>query len=206
MLQPAGHILDSSSVLIEIGGRRVVLSGDLGRLHHPLLQAPSPTPECDVIVVESTYGDRGHEPDGLGALADVVHRTLDRRGSVLIPAIAVDRTEVILMALKRLTEEGRIPHVPVYVDSPMALGALRIHQQALESHAPDVRTDRGLDALVFDPGDLRETHSAQESMALNDPRLPCVIVSASGMATGGRVVHHLRHLLPDRRNSLVLVG
>ncbi len=206
VLRPAGHILGSSSVLVEVGGRSVLFSGDLGRPQHPLLKAPPAPPACDAIVIESTYGDRDHEAEGLGELASIISRTVERGGSVVIPAFAVDRTEVVLMALKRLTQDGRIPGVPVFVDSPMALGALRIYQRGLEANDADVRTDLGPDALVFDPGNLHEAHSAQESMALNEPRQPCVIVSASGMATGGRVVHHLRHLLPDRRNSVVLVG
>ena len=206
VLQPAGHILGSSAVLVDVRGTRVVFSGDLGRPRHPLLVAPSPPPSCDVIVVESTYGDRDHDEEGLAQLAAVVSATIARGGSVVIPAFAVDRTEVVLMALRRLTREGLIPRVPVYVDSPMALGAMRIYQHALTAGDPDVRPDVAHDALVLDPGDLHEIHSAQESMALNAPRQPCVIVSASGMATGGRVVHHLRHLLPDRRNAVVLVG
>ncbi|HUW16437.1 MAG TPA: MBL fold metallo-hydrolase [Actinomycetes bacterium] len=205
-LQPAGHILGSSTVLLELGGRRVVFSGDLGRPGHPLLVAPPPPPACDAIVVESTYGDRGHQTEGLDQLAAIISRTVGRGGVVVIPAFAVDRTEVVLMALKQLTDEGRIPATPVFVDSPMALGALRIYRSALDRDSPDVRTDLGPDSLVFDPGDLREAHTAQESMDLNDPGRPCVIVSASGMATGGRVVHHLRHLLPDPKNAVVLVG
>ena len=205
-LQPAGHILGSSTVLLELGGRRVVFSGDLGRPGHPLLVAPPPPPACDAIVVESTYGDRGHQTEGLDQLAAIISRTVGRGGVVVIPAFAVDRTEVVLMALKQLTDEGRIPATPVFVDSPMALGALGIYRSALDRDSPDVRTDLGPDSLVFDPGDLREAHTAQESMDLNDPGRPCVIVSASGMATGGRVVHHLRHLLPDPKNAVVLVG
>jgi metallo-beta-lactamase family protein len=205
-LQPAGHILGSSSALVELAGRRVVFSGDLGRPGHPLLVAPPPPPPCDAIVVESTYGDRAHQSESLDELAAVVSRTVGRGGVVVIPAFAVDRTEVVLMALRRLTDEGRIPAVPVFVDSPMALGALRVYRRALEQDSADVRTDLGPDSLVFDPGDLREAHTAQESMALNDPGRPCIIVSASGMATGGRVVHHLRHLLPDPANAVVLVG
>jgi len=205
-LQPAGHILGSSTVLLELGGRRVVFSGDLGRPGHPLLVAPPPPPACDAIVVESTYGDRGHQTEGLDQLAAIISRTVGRGGVVVIPAFAVDRTEVVLMALKQLTDEGRIPATPVFVDSPMALGALRIYRSALDRDSPDVRTDLGPDSLVFDPGDLREAHTAQESMDLNDPGRPCVIVSASGMATGDRVVHHLRHLLPDPKNAVVLVG
>lgn len=206
VLQPAGHILGSSSALLDVGGRRVVFSGDLGRPNHPLLKAPPPPPGCETIVVESTYGDRDHDPEGLDALAAIVSRTVGRGGVVVIPAFAVDRTEVVLMALKQLTEEGRIPPIPVYVDSPMALQALSVYRRGLATDHPDVRTDLGPDELVFDPGNLREAHTAQESMALNDPGYPCVIVSASGMASGGRVVHHLRHLLPDPKNSVVLVG
>ena len=205
-LQPAGHILGSASALLEASGRRVVFSGDLGRPGHPLLVAPAPPPACDVIVVESTYGDRDHSPEGFHELAEVITRTVRRGGSVVIPAFAVDRTEVVLMALRQLTQQGRIPRVPVHVDSPMAQRGLGIYRQGLAAHHPDVRDDLGSDALVFDPGDLREAHTVEESIALNDPDEPCVIVSASGMATGGRVVHHLKHLLPDPRNAIVLVG
>ncbi len=206
MLQPAGHILGSASVLLDVSGRRVVFSGDLGRPAHPLLGPPPPPPGCEVIVVESTYGDRDHSPEGFDELAEVITRTVGRGGSVVIPAFAVDRTEVVLMALRQLTEQGRIPRIPVHVDSPMALRALGIYREGLAARHPDVRPDLGPDTLVFDPGDLREAHSAEESIALNDPDEPCIIVSASGMATGGRVVHHLKHLMPDPRNAIVLVG
>jgi metallo-beta-lactamase family protein len=206
VLQPAGHILGSASALLDVSGRRVVFSGDLGRPAHPLLAAPPPPPACEVIVVESTYGDRDHSPQGLDELAELITRTVTRGGSVVIPAFAVDRTEVVLMALRQLTQEGRIPRVPVHVDSPMALRALGIYREGLARDDPDVRTDLGPDALVFNPGDLHEAHTAEESMALNDPAEPCIIVSASGMATGGRVVHHLKHMLPDARNAIVLVG
>ena len=125
---------------------------------------------------------------------------------MLIPAFAVDRTEVVLMALRRLTESGRIPRVPVYVDSPMALRALDVYEKAVADHDPDIRPEVTVDRDIFDPGALREIHTAQESMSINAPDEPCIIVSASGMATGGRIVHHLKHLLPDRRNTVVLVG
>jgi len=206
VLRPAGHILGSASVLVDVDGCRAVFSGDLGRPHHPLLVAPDPPPTAETLVLESTYGDRTHEDTGLDVLADIVTRTIDRGGVVVIPAFAVDRTEVVLMAVRRLVLAGRILAVPVYVDSPMALGALRVYRRALERHDPDVRTDLGPDALVFDPGRLKEASSVQESRALTASRTPCIIVSASGMATGGRVVHHLKHLLPDRDSSVVLVG
>ncbi len=206
VLQPAGHILGSSSVQLRLAGRSVLFSGDLGRPSHPLLAAPPPPPASDVVVVESTYGNRGHDPNGEAVLADAVRRTVQRGGTVLIPAFAVDRTEVVLMALRRLMTSGQIPHVPVFVDSPMALSGLAIYQEALRHHSVELRSDLGDPATVFDPGDLRRARTPAESMELNAPRTPCIVVSASGMATGGRVVHHLKHLLPDHRSTVLLVG
>jgi metallo-beta-lactamase family protein len=202
--RPAGHILGSSSVEVAVDGRRLVFSGDLGRASHPLLRPPAPRPPADVVVVESTYGDRLHPPDETDRLAEVVTRTIRRGGSVLIPAFAVDRTEVVLHALARLRRAGAIQDVPVHVDSPMALAALDIYRRAVESGADDVRADLPPDP--FDLGDVRLAASVEESMQLNEPRRPCIIVSASGMASGGRVVHHLAHLVPDRRNTVVLAG
>ena len=171
-----------------------------------MLVPPPGPPAADVVVMESTYGDRFHPPTSDDELADVVVRTIGRGGVVLIPAFAVDRTEVVLMALKRLVAAGRIPSVPVYVDSPMALRALKVYQTAVDVREPDVRPDVTLAERAFDPGDLREISSSQESMSINQPDHPCIIISASGMATGGRIVHHLKFLLPNPRNSVVLVG
>jgi metallo-beta-lactamase family protein len=205
-LTPAGHILGSAAAQVVLDGRRVVVSGDLGRGNHPLLAPPAPRPSADVVLVESTYGDRRHGAHPEEALAEVLRRTLGRGGVAVIPAFAVDRTEVVLMTLRRLMADGRVPVVPVFADSPMALGGLEVYRRAVAEHAPDVRPHlAGIDR-AFDPGDLREVHDAADSKAINDPGFPCIIVSASGMATGGRVVHHLKHLLPDPRNSVVLVG
>lgn len=206
VLVPAGHILGSAVVQLQVGERRVVVSGDLGRGNHPLLRPPAPRPGADVVLVESTYGDRRHGPHPDDALADVLRRTLGRGGVAVIPAFAVDRTEVVLMTLQRLMADGRVPVVPVFADSPMALGGLHVYRKAVSEHAADIRADVAGPDETFDPGDLREVHDAEDSMAINDPGFPCIIVSASGMATGGRVVHHLKHLLPDPRNSVVLVG
>jgi metallo-beta-lactamase family protein len=204
-LRPAGHILGSSTVLVEVGEGRVLFSGDLGRQQHPLLAPPAPPSQAETVVVESTYGDRRHETSGDEMLAAAITRTAARGGVILIPAFAVDRTEVVLMALRRLTVLGAIPALPVYADSPMALAALEIYRDALRRGSPDLRPEHRTED-IFDPGDLHEARTAQESMELNSPGHPCIIVSASGMATGGRVVHHLRHLLPDARNTVVLVG
>jgi metallo-beta-lactamase family protein len=158
------------------------------------------------VVVESTYGDRQHPATGSTLLADAINRTVDRRGVVLIPAFAVDRTELVLLELGRLMRAGRIPQVPVYLDSPMALAALEVYRRALTAHQSQVRPDVVGHGDIFNPGDLRLARTAAESERLNRPTDPCIIVSASGMATGGRVVHHLTHQLPDRRNTVVLTG
>ena len=201
----AGHILGSSSALISIGAGRVLFSGDLGRISHPLLRPRDAPPAARTVVIESTYGDRVHPAEGDHPhkfLADAIGRTVKRGGSVLIPAFAVDRTELVLQALAQLTASGEIPAVPVYVDSPMALAALDVYRS--QSLRQDLRP--GLPARLVNLPDLHAAHSAQESMRLNEPRTPSIIISASGMATGGRVVHHLQHLLPDPRHTVILTG
>ncbi|MBK5307153.1 MAG: MBL fold metallo-hydrolase [Frankiaceae bacterium] len=202
--RPAGHILGSATVHVEIeGGASILFSGDLGRQGHPLLKAPAAPPAADVVVVESTYGQRKHQRRDPARLADAINRTVARGGSVLIPAFAVDRTEVLLCALKELVEGGAIPRVPVFVDSPMALRALGIYREALDRQDPDVRS------LADDPFDLTHLQaltSVEQSMTVNSPRYPSIVISASGMASGGRVLHHLKHQLPDPRNTVVLVG
>jgi metallo-beta-lactamase family protein len=203
-LQPAGHILGSASALVEIDGVRVVFSGDLGRTQHPLVAPAAPPPAADVVVVESTYGDRAHPTPDPDLLASAIRRTVARGGSVLIPAFAVDRTELVLMELHRLMACGQIPRLPVHVDSPMALATLDVYRRALRD---PTLVRAGLPAGdPFDPGELHAAHSREESEQLNRPTRPCIVVSASGMATGGRVVHHLEHQLPDRRNCVVLTG
>ncbi|GAA2741161.1 MBL fold metallo-hydrolase [Terrabacter aerolatus] len=201
---PAGHILGSSSVLVELGGSSVLFSGDLGRPDHPVLLPRARPPAARTVVVEATYGDRAHpevDPEHR-VMAEAIRRTIRRGGSVVVPAFAVDRTEIVLLAIADLAESGAIPDVPVWVDSPMALAALEIYRDP--AHAAEVRPE-ALARLQRLSG-LRTAHSAEESMRLNNPGTPCIIVSASGMATGGRVVHHLRHLLPQARNTVLLTG
>ncbi len=205
-LRRAGHILGSATVAVDADGRRALFSGDLGRPHHPLLLPPEDPPPSDTIVVESTYGDRQHPEPGSDLLADTIRRTVERGGSVLIPAFAVDRTELVLLELRRLMRAGELPRLRVYVDSPMALAALSVYQRAIARGSPQVRP--GLEGAGdrFDPGDLEAVHTPEESRRLNSPSSPCVVISASGMAAGGRVVHHLEHFAPDGRNSVVLTG
>lgn len=158
------------------------------------------------VLIESTYGGREHH-DPAGAahepLASLIRRTAKRGGSVLIPAFAVDRTEVVLQTLTQLHKDGRIPTLPVFVNSPMALAALRIYTET--RFADELRPD--LDAGSFvDLPQLHEVRSTEDSMKLNSPKVPSIIISSSGMATGGRVLHHLEHMLPDPRHAVVLAG
>ncbi|MCF8526737.1 MAG: MBL fold metallo-hydrolase [Candidatus Nanopelagicales bacterium] len=209
-LDVGGHILGSSVVTVHetSRGRTVVFSGDLGRGNHPLLAPPSPPCEADAIVLESTYGDRAHgEIDSeLDEMAAVITRTLKRGGTVVIPAFAVDRTEVLLRALRALQDQQRIPVAPIHVDSPMALAALRVYLAAIRDGDPEITSAvraEGEDAI--DMPNLHEATTPQQSMAL-DSSGARIIVSASGMATGGRVTHHLKAFLPDRDNCVLLVG
>lgn len=207
---PAGHILGASIVVLDIAEKRLVFSGDLGRDEHPLLVSASPIPagHVDAVIVESTYGDREHDAPS-DQFAKTISETVARGGSVLIPAFAVDRTEVILVELRELMEAGAIPRVPIFADSPMALRAIAFYRDAINSGTPDIRSDvhenwAGRDP--FDPGTLREMVTVEDSKSINNPTEPCIIISASGMGTGGRVVHHLREMLPNPLHTVILVG
>lgn len=205
----AGHILGSATVLLELGeGRRILFSGDLGRPIHPLLSPPEPPPDCDVLVVESTYGNRIHEgtAEAMEKLADTVVRTAARGGTVVIPAFAVDRTEVILCALTDLVAAGRVPDLPVYVDSPMAMAVLGVYRDAVGRRSEEIRSEVDAARLLQVGGRVREAPSREDSMAIDALDTPAIVISASGMASGGRVLHHLARRLPDRRNSVVLAG
>ncbi|WP_425558657.1 MBL fold metallo-hydrolase RNA specificity domain-containing protein [Kitasatospora albolonga] len=209
-LHHGGHILGSVWVHLTLeDGHTLAASGDLGRPVHPLLRPPEPFTGADVLLMESTYGNRQHEETAARErFATAIERTLARRGTVVIPSFAVDRTEVVLHQLAELRASGRLPaHIPVYVDSPMALAALEIYREAFTTRSPQLRPEAlaaGERALSPEPFTL--IRSLQESLALADSDAPSVLVSASGMATGGRVVHHLGRLLPDPRNTVIVVG
>jgi metallo-beta-lactamase family protein len=205
VLRRAGHVLGSRFAEVNVDGRTTAFSGDLGRPDHPLLEPPEPLRPVDHVVVESTYGDRVHAALGKDELADVLTRTVQRGGTALVPAFAVDRTPLLLHVLRELVEAGRVPDVPVYVDSPMALAALDVYRGAL-GPGGDFRDSVVRDPNPFDPGKLRLVRDPGESARLNDARHPCILISASGMAEGGRVLHHLEHQLPNRRNAVVLTG
>ena len=207
---PSGHILGAAFVEVEFFGKRLLFTGDMGRQEHPLLVSPDHVPagRFDAIITESTYGDREHAPTTTD-FADAINQTLDRGGSILIPAFAVDRTEVILIQLRELMEKGTIRNVPIYADSPMALKALAFYRKAINEDSEEIRDEIVLDWKdkdPFNPGTLVELMTVEESKSINEPPQPCIIISASGMATGGRVVHHLRNMLPNPKHTVMLVG
>ncbi|HZK06309.1 MAG TPA: MBL fold metallo-hydrolase [Actinomycetaceae bacterium] len=200
----AGHILGSASVRIEMPETSVLFSGDLGRATHPILK-PRVTPQgAEWVVMESTYGDREHpEPEEPHAeMAAAIRRTVARGGQVLIPAFAIDRTPLVLHALTAMYREGRIPDVPVFVDSPMGLRALAVYA--------DTRLDELITPLTTNDflgmPRLEEAMSSNDSKAINRQTEPCIIVSSSGMLEGGRVLHHLKRLVVDPRNTIILTG
>jgi metallo-beta-lactamase family protein len=210
----SGHILGACSLELTINenGKKtvVVFSGDIGRYDHPILRDPE-TPQCnaDVVLCESTYGDREHASgDPADELATIVNRVVQRGGSIVIPAFAVDRTQTLMYYLRLLEDQQRIPHVPVYVDSPMAINTTDLYLKYREDHnARFSREEVGEGKR--DPLSVHEFHltrSVEESKAINNVKTPCIIISASGMASGGRVLHHLAQRLPDAKNAVILAG
>lgn len=202
----AGHILGSSSVRVSTPHTAVVFSGDLGRHDHPVLRPRDIPPGAPVVVIESTYGDREHpEPVNLPhePFADAIRRTVQRGGAVLVPAFAIDRTEVVLRTIAQLRADGRIPEIPVYVNSPMASAGLEVYKRAGQELRPDI--DLGDFAKL---PNVHIVRSAEESMELTRGRRrdPHIVISSSGMVNGGRVLHHLERMLPDPRNAIILTG
>ncbi len=203
----AGHILGAGLIQCRIGGRLVVFSGDLGRYGVPIMRDPDPVPEADVLLVESTYGDRLHSPDGhRDQLAAAVTRAADTKGWLLIPAFAVGRSQEILYDLRELEEAGRIPSVPAYLDSPMAIQATAIYATHPEEHDAELRRVETGGRRPFAPRHFSLCKSVDDSKRLNDTAGPGIIIAGSGMATGGRILHHLRRLLPHEATTVLFVG
>ncbi len=206
----AGHIVGASSLeltITENGKKMVVLfSGDIGRYAQPILKDPEPPAPCDVLLCESTYGDRDHAP-GVpeDVLAEVVNRVAKRGGQIVIPAFAVDRTQTIMYILRKLEDSKKIPPLPVYVDSPMAISVTGLYLHHHEDHVltftKDEKNGNPLDAHT-----VHYMRTVDDSKKINGVRGPAIIVSASGMATGGRVLHHLARLAPDAKNAILLAG
>ena len=208
----AGHILGSCSFALTIveSGKKTLLafSGDIGRYSQPILKDPTTPPRADYLICESTYGDREH-PDGDPAslIAEVVNRVAKRGGSIVIPAFAIGRTQTFMYYLRELEDQRRIPRLPVYVDSPMALSATDLYVRHTEDH--DLDFSRLENNGNHDPLAVHEFHltrTVEASKAINNVKTPCIIISASGMVSGGRVLHHLAQRLPDSRNAVILAG
>jgi len=209
----AGHILGSSSLELTIteNGKKlvVVFSGDVGRYDQPILNDPT-TPaakQIDTLLCESTYGDREHDPgDPLQLLADIVNRVVKRGGSIVIPAFAIGRTQTFMFYLRQLEDLQKIPKVPVYVDSPMALSATDLYLKYKEDHDLQFTRDEQGGGDPLNVHTFHLARSVAESKAINDVKTPCIIISASGMVTGGRVLHHLAQRLGDALNCVILGG
>ena len=206
---PAGHLLGSAFVRLRRAGSQapgVLFGGDLGRYDRPILPDPDPGVACDALLLESTYGDRLHLPDdGGGVLATLINETDERRGKLIVPAFAIGRVEEVLYRIKALEDAGKIRPLPVYVDSPMALDALRFYQKRVDELDPDMQTARGA-VSAFCTARFTPVATARESQEVVQAPGPAIVISASGMATGGRVLHHLARSLPDGRNTVLFVG
>lgn len=206
--RPAGHIIGSATVdlALERSGLRVVFTGDLGRYDQPILVDPEPVPEADVLLLESTYGDRDHPKDPKGQLEHIVNAAIARGGALLIPAFAVGRTQTLIWVLRELEREGRIPSVPVFIDSPMAN---RVSEVTCRHEADlDVDMLRKMEQrecpLCCKRYSLCET--PEQSKAINRVQGPIIVIAGSGMATGGRILHHFINRLSDPRTTVLLAG
>ncbi len=209
---PAGHILGSAIVELEVRERalwkRIVFSGDIGRYGMPLLVDPEPVESADVLIIESTYGNRVHPP--VASMKDDLLRIVmdahQKGGRVIIPAFSLGRTQQVVYHLNELFNENKLPRIPVYVDSPLSNRVTAVHRRYAESLDDDVNKALRHDVDVFGFETLHYTESPQQSMELNNKSGPFVVISASGMCESGRILHHLKHTISNERNTVVMIG
>jgi metallo-beta-lactamase family protein len=202
-----GHILGACAITLRIGGKTIVFSGDIGRYGEPILVDPQPVTMGDLLLIESTYGDRLHDGGNLqDEMAAVINRTYKRRGIVIIPSFAVGRTQTLLYYLRELKAAERIPDIPVIIDSPMASDATAIYRH--HSSEYDERSKELLrkGAQPFAVSKMFFIREREESIKLNSIEEPMILISASGMLSGGRILHHLKHRISDKRNTVMFVG
>ncbi len=203
----SGHILGASTVEVVASGRRLVYSGDLGRYDVPIMRDPVAVASADTLLVESTYGDRLHPAgDATPVIGQAVQRAADLRGWLLVPAFAIGRTQDLLYVVRELEEAGRIPRLPVYLDSPMGIESTAIYERHPEEHDPATIQITAEGKRPFVPSRFHLCPTADDSKKLNGIDGPGVIIAGSGMATGGRILHHLRHRLADERTTVLFVG
>jgi metallo-beta-lactamase family protein len=203
----AGHILGSSSLLIEGDGVRLCFSGDVGRPGLPIIRDPDTMPPADYLIMESTYGDRIHEPDQTvgDTLCEVVNRTFNRGGRLIVPAFAVGRVQQLVLLLNELNRAGRIPKVPIFVDSPLAVDVTKVFRDHPECYDDKVKA-MIKDGDPFGFGRLRYVRETEESKKLNSLQGPYIVISPSGMCEAGRVLHHLANNISDERNTVLITG
>jgi metallo-beta-lactamase family protein len=208
----AGHLLGSAMVSLRVRAddreRMITFTGDLGRRGLPILRDPAPVPPAELLISESTYGGKTHEPVDLlaGALGDLVKRTAERGGKLLIPAFSLGRTQTVVYFLHQLIKAGRLPALPIFVDSPLAASATEVFR--LQPDCFNEETARLLedDPDLFGQQRIHYLHSVEESKQVNDRRDPCIIIAASGMCEAGRILHHLKHNVSDERNTVLIIG
>lgn len=210
--QDAGHVLGSAMVVVDYkedgSDRRLLFSGDLGRKNMPLLRDPWIPEDADTVIMESTYGDRDHDPIETmeEKLAEVVLRTIRRGGKIIIPSFALERAQEVVFALKRLEMNGAIPTIPVYVDSPLTVDITEIFRYHKELFDPETSQVMKVAGDAFTLNHIEYVRNADDSMRLNTLKEPCIIISASGMCEVGRILHHLRNNCEDPRNTILIVG
>ncbi|MDE1941239.1 MAG: MBL fold metallo-hydrolase [Patescibacteria group bacterium] len=207
-LKDAGHILGSSMIEISAGGKKILFTGDLGNSPAPLLRDSEPIGDVDHLIMESVYGDRNHEDrEGrINKLEQAIKDTIARNGTLVIPAFAIDRTQVLLYELNDLVEQKKIPSIPVFVDSPMAIKATEVYRRSTDLFNDRVREQIRCGDDIFAFSHLQYTMSRDQSEAIDHARAPKIIMAGSGMSVGGRILGHEEHYLSDERNMLLLVG
>ena len=200
-INEAGHILGAGVVSLYVGDKKVVFSGDLGRINDPVMHDPTKIKDADYVLCESTYGDRVHKETNVEEdLAEIINKTAGRGGNLIIPAFAVGRCQLLLYYIYRLKKDKKIPQVPVFVDSPMSIKVTNLLDDFMDLHK---LTEKECLA-IFD--DTKFTSTVDQSKRIFEQKVPSIIISASGMATGGRVLHHIAHYGPDNKNTILLVG
>lgn len=209
----AGHILGSAAVRVKYTARgnttTVLFSGDLGRSNMPILRDPEPPPPCDVLILESTYGDRLHEQAGeemKKKAQELIAHAKTHRSKIIVPAFAVGRTQELVMRIKELVTESRIDPLPIYIDSPLAAKATEVFRKHPECYDEETYRTFTSDGDPFAARYIRFVSTVEESKRLNEMKGPCVIIASSGMCEGGRVLHHLKHAIQDEANVIVFVG
>jgi len=209
----AGHILGSAAIRVKYAARgnstTVLFSGDLGRSSMPILRDPEPPPPCDILIIESTYGDRLHEQSGeemKKKAQDLIAHARTHKSKIIVPAFAVGRTQELVMRIKELVGEGRVDPIPIYIDSPLANKATEVFRRHPECYDEETYKTFSVDGDPFASRYIHFVSLPEDSKRLNVMKGPCVIISSSGMCEGGRVVHHLKHAIQDEANVIVFVG